>query len=37
MLEVVGPYADEAETLEQKYTRLKCEINDLAEALQAQV
>ncbi|KAL4002172.1 Dynamitin family protein [Acanthocheilonema viteae] len=36
VLEVVGPYADEAETLEQKFTRLNCEINDLAETIQAQ-
>uniref|UniRef100_A0A2K6WKI7 Uncharacterized protein n=1 Tax=Onchocerca volvulus TaxID=6282 RepID=A0A2K6WKI7_ONCVO len=36
VLEVVGPYADETETLEQKFTRLKCEINDLMEAVQAQ-
>ncbi|VDK68974.1 unnamed protein product [Litomosoides sigmodontis] len=36
VLEVVGPYADESETLEQKFNRLNCEINDLAEAVQAQ-
>uniref|UniRef100_A0A0R3S623 Dynactin subunit 2 n=1 Tax=Elaeophora elaphi TaxID=1147741 RepID=A0A0R3S623_9BILA len=36
VLEVVGPYADETETLEQKFTRLNCEINDLAETLRAQ-
>ncbi|EFO16078.1 hypothetical protein LOAG_12430 [Loa loa] len=36
VLEVVGPYADETETLEQKFTRLNCEINDLAETLHAQ-
>uniref|UniRef100_A0A915Q404 Uncharacterized protein n=1 Tax=Setaria digitata TaxID=48799 RepID=A0A915Q404_9BILA len=36
VLEVVGPYADETETLEQKFTRLNCELNDLKEALQSQ-
>ncbi|VDO72742.1 unnamed protein product, partial [Onchocerca flexuosa] len=36
VLEVIGPYADETETLEQKFTRLNCEINDLTEAVQAQ-
>nr|CDP93615.1 BMA-DNC-2, isoform d [Brugia malayi] len=36
VLEVIGPYADETETLEQKFTRLNCEINDLAESLREQ-
>ncbi|VDK29155.1 unnamed protein product [Gongylonema pulchrum] len=36
VLEVVGPYADENETLEQKLTRLECEVNDLVEALRFQ-
>ncbi|KAM3724373.1 putative dynactin subunit [Dirofilaria immitis] len=36
VLEVLGPYTDETETLEQKFVRLNCEVNDLAEALQAQ-
>ncbi|VDN04691.1 unnamed protein product [Thelazia callipaeda] len=34
VLEVVGPYADETETLEQKFTRLKLEVEGLVEAMQ---